>query len=360
MPRRSHRTRTAAFFLLILLLLVVFARPPRQACHANGPGAVAGALGGWLTAALEEVPCPDSGRVVYDARDNLDAPMDALDPIDDPAGGYLGVYHVPGRPLARGQLNYEVVLAHSDDLIDWTRVRVLDPVGASMPTLAAIPGTPGYLLAYEKSTGKVDYIRLVYYSSLATLLKGQVDATVGLPLRFSSLANGTPSFVSIDWAGGLDHSVIQLAFHYEAPTSRGLTGPDREATGTLYGFRRWQARRDTATDAALVKLGLAGSHGDRRQFSFDGTQWRVYEAQLQLGNFATWHLLLYDVATRQFEPLELALADGHFGTSFGNPIATVLRSPTGRGQVLAVTVFVFGSGAAAREAGELVYYQPIT
>lgn len=358
--RRGRRGRLWVGGLLGLLALLVLPgllrhRPPP--CHRGVPGVKA--AGVWLTDALSDVPCPGTGRVVYGATDDHGSPMDALEPLADPAGGYLAVYHSPTRQVVHGQSNFMVSLARSDNLISWRRVRVLDPAGASMPDLRPIPGTPGYLLAYEKSAGAFDYIRLCYYGTLAALLGGRPEATVGLPLRFSRYSDGTPSIVSIDWRGGPARSVVQLAFHYEAPLADGRPGPDREALGTLVGWRRWSARRDRATDGALSALGLGGSHGDRRQFEYAGRTWRVYEAQAKPGSFADWHVLLEDVGSGRIVPLTLSTALGRFATSFGNPIVEVLPGTGGRGRVLAVSVFVFSSGAAAAAAGELVYAQPI-
>ena len=357
--RRQSRTRISLLFILGLILLVVIARPHGKVCEPGEAGSSSGRLGGYLTTALTVVPCPGTGRVVYNARDNFGGQMDALDPIDDPSGGYLGVYHTPVRPAGGGALVYNVSLAHSTDLIHWTRVRVLT-TDASMPSLAPIPGTAGYLLAYEQ-TARADFIRVVFYPSLQDLLAGHAAAGISLPRLFSAFSNGTPSFQSIDWRGGLARSVVRLAFHYEAGSAPGQSSPpDREATGTLTGFRTWSAAPDSSIDAALTRIGLLGNHGDQRDFSFAGSNWRVYEAQTQPGNFSTWHVLLYGVASREFEPLQLTLADGNFSTSFGNPIVNVVRAPSGHGDALVVTVFVFNTGAAASEAGELVYYQPLT
>ncbi len=48
-----------------------------------------------------------------------------------------------------------------------------------------------------------------------------------------------------------------------------------------------------------------------------------------------------------------------FSTSFGNPTVQVERAPAGIGQVLVVTMCVFSTGNAAKNGGELVYYQPL-
>jgi hypothetical protein len=351
--------------LAIAVLSYAGRRHGAAACRSQAPSAVGVAAARWIQAAIENVPCGGTGRASYGTKDNLGGEMAALDPIEDPAGGYLGVYDSPFGPSARAkQLDFRVSLARSADLIHWTRVRVLDPDGAVQPTLRPIPGRAGYLLAYEKRSRRkeADHIRIRYYATLGAVMHNRVAAQVDLPIRLSRYNNGTPAFLSIDWRGAIGRSIIQLAFHYETATAHGLPGPDREATGTLRGFRKWQAERDSAVDASLDGHGLEGSHGDRRQFSLDGRLWRVYEAQTRFGDYATWHVLLYDVSSGKLHPLELKTANGHSLSSVGIPTVQVLRAPDRNRLVLVVTVFVFRLGdasAAPGEApGELVYYQP--
>ncbi|MGO9959006.1 MAG: hypothetical protein ACLP50_24080 [Solirubrobacteraceae bacterium] len=47
----------------------------------------------------------DSGRASSDTVDNLGEQIGALDPIPDPAGGYVGVYHTPFGPFGVGEGN---------------------------------------------------------------------------------------------------------------------------------------------------------------------------------------------------------------------------------------------------------------
>jgi hypothetical protein len=319
----------------------------------NGPAA--------LEQLIEDVPCPATTRVQYDTTDNLGEAMGLLDPIRDPAGGYLGVYHSPfGSPAGATPRYFRISLAHSTDLMHWTRIRILDPVGASMPTLRRIPGNPGFILAYEKNLppGWTDVVRIRYYPTLAALLSNQVAAQRDLPRRYSIYNNGTPSIVSIAWHGSLSRSVIRLDFHYETEVHR-RPGPDREASGTLRGFSRWRTSKNALVDELLDREGLIGSHGNERAFAVAGRSWHLYEAQTSFEDFGSWHILLYDPRSKLMFPLTIATAAGAFATSFGEPIAEVLPSPTGGRQVLVISTFVFGSGEASRENGELVHYQPI-
>jgi hypothetical protein len=348
--------------LVAVGVAIHFARRHGPSCSTPGPGTVGADASRWLTAAIEDIPCPSTGRVSYGTKDNRGDEMASLDPIDGPASGYLGVYDSAVASRAKpGVSIFSVSLARSADLIRWTRLRVLDSTGASMPTLRAIPGAAGYLLAYEKhlSNRASHSIRVRYYASPAALLGNRFSAQINLPLRLSRYSNGTPAFLAIDWHGGLQRSTIELAFHYETSSRQGKPGPDREAFGTLRDFRDWTVSSDGTIDTLLDRKGLLGSHGDRRQFIFGGKLWRVYEAQRRFGDFATWHVLLYDVASKRFRELRFATSTVRASSSFGNPTAQLLRAPGGHGAALVVTTFVFGTGEAASHPGELVYYQPV-
>jgi hypothetical protein len=354
--RGRRRWVTIALIAILVVLVIALVGPRRGApCPSplsNGVGAVPMQS---LEHALESIPCVSSGRVSYNTRDDVGEQMAALDPIAGPRGDYLAVYSSP-----IGRSRFRVSLAGSEDLIHWKRLAVLDPDGATMPSLRQIAGAPGYLLAYEKlSARRLHFIRIRYYPTLAALLGGRVGAQIDLPIRFSRYNNGTPAFLAIDWNGGLKRSILTVAFHYETASRSGVPGPDREAIGQLRGFRSWRVSKDSAIDAQLDDDGFAGSHGDRRQFSFGGKLWRVYEAQTVFNEFAAWHVLLYDVSSGRFYPLRLTTATGVRSASFGTPTATILRAPGGTGMALVVTIYVFGSDGAGAGAGELVYYEPL-
>jgi hypothetical protein len=310
-----------------------------------------------LASLIQNVPCPDTGRVSYNTSDDHGDSMAVLDTFPDPAGGYLGVYHTAfGAEAGTKNWEFRISVAHSTDLIHWTRVAVLDPLGATMPTVRAIPGASGYLLAYEKrlSSGS-NIVRLRYYRTLGDLLAGHFAAQRDLPRYFSPFNNGTPTILSVRWNHAITSSVIGLGFHYQSAI-RGRPGPDREATGTLTGFRSWNPRTDDSTDMALDRAGLWGSHGDWRAFSFDSAPWRIYEAQSAFNDFGTWRVLLD--SSGQMQPLTLSTTAGSVSSSIGNPVAQEEPGPGGHGRVLVITMFLFGPFATG-EGGELVYYQSI-
>jgi hypothetical protein len=328
-----------------------------SATPATPPGAETAAER--LQSLIDYIPCPQTGRVSFNTRDNLGESMSVLDIVPSPTGGYLGVYHTqvapPGRPALA---DFKISIARSTDLIHWTRVAVLDPTGASMPTLRAIPGQSGFLLAYEKRIRDGgDVIRLRYYPSLYWLLAGDYAAQRDLPRLFSPYNNGTPTIEWIHWHGGLRRSAIGLGFHYQSVPG-GQRGPDREATGTVHEFRTWSARPDQSMDNALDREGLIGSHGDWRGFSFDGEDWRLYEAQTAYNDFGTWRVILDSPSSGRMYPLTLTMGARPVTSSFANPIARLEPAPSGGGQVLVVTMFLF-SARAAGAGGELVYYQPV-
>lgn len=341
MTRRQGLAAAAVLAAVVAILAGVLGGRHGTGCHARTP---TGRGASWLAQALADVPCPASGAAVYGAQDDHRAPLDVLDPIAEPGGGYLGVYHTP-----TGSHHFEILLAQSGDLVHWHRLRVLEP-GASMPTLRPVPGGHGYLLADERS-GRHATVELHWFASLSALLHGTPARSIDLPLRFSRSNNGTPALVAIQWNGGLGRSRIALTFHYES-----AAGPDREAFGVLSGFRHWSPRRDTHTDGLLEREGFPGNHGDQRWFDFAGRTWRILEAQSRPGSFASWHVLLYEPSAGGFAPVSFETEAGRFATSFGNPTAQVLPAPDHHGRVLAVTTFVF---RGAPLGGELVFFRRV-
>jgi hypothetical protein len=312
-----------------------------------------------LQSLIDYIPCPQTGHVSFDTRDNTGESMSVLDALPNPAGGYVGVYHSEFRPPGGPHgADFRISLARSGDLIHWTRLAILDSRGASMPTLSTFSGGPGYLLAYEKlAPDGGNVVRLRYYPSIAALAANRFTAQRDIPRMFSLYNNGTPTILWAHWNGALARSAIGLGFHYEASPAR-RRGPDREGIGTLRDFRFWSARTDPDTDAGLDRQGLSGSHGDWRQFGFAGDGWRVYEAQTAFDDFGTWRVVLESRPSGHIYPLTLTMGARPVSSSFANPVVHVEPAPHGHGQVLLVTMFLFNARSPGAP-GELLYYQPI-
>jgi hypothetical protein len=291
--------------------------------------------------------------------------MADLDPIAGANGTYYAVYMWRARstPPGYGNQDFNVGLAGSNNLTTWWCKNPSLVIGAGDATLRRVPGATGYILADEEYTANpIDTVVLRYYPNVEALAAGHYSSIEYLPRKFSTQDDGTPSIVSIRWRGSLSKSVIDLAFSYDK-VGKNIS---REATGVLIGFRLWVARPATHTDAELTAAGFTGSHGQMRQFTYDGRPWRLYEAQrscdaicAQNGDFSNWQLVLDDVSSGRMYPLTLEVDGQADAPSFGNPTASVLPAPDGRGKVLVVTTFVFYAGSSTGTQ-ELLYYAPLT
>jgi hypothetical protein len=312
----------------------------------------------------------------YGARDDRGAPLEGLKVVEVD-GRYVGVYHAPGG----GRFNVHV--ATSKDLIEWTRVQTLDD-DAAQPTISVVDGG-GLIVAYEKTTvldvlpraplpshlmeifdGPLNRIRVRFrfYRDLDALLAGRHSRQFTAPRTLSKTAEGTPSITKANLRKGLiSRSRIEVKLHYFADVNRdGKLDVDRSATAVLTDFRRWDAQPNTQLDSALLGLkaihpGFAGSprgsFGDRDQIILDGVRLELQEAQYVPGDYTSWRTFLVD--PRNGIPRPLQIVTGGASSSFGNPTATLLTAPSGRPAVL-VTMYVFAEGAAAGEAGPLIYY----
>jgi len=281
----------------------------------------------------------------YGAKDSTGAGLDGLKIVERDTGGYLGVYHT----LRNGA--FEVRLATSENLLDWTYAATLAP-NADMPALAQVPGEAGFLLAHEQwmsPGGGECRIAVRHYASEDALRAGRCDRVFLAPKTLSTL-EGTPSIDAIDVAADM----LTLGFHYY-DHERGV---DRAAEGRLTGFLRgdkplWKTNERGAYERKLVRRGVRGNIGDRDGGMLRGRRYELQEGQLEKGEWASWRMWLYDAGRRRFHPLDVRTHGG--STSFGNGTFTVLRAPSGRPAVV-VTYFLFAEGAAEGEAGELIFY----
>jgi hypothetical protein len=332
-----------------------------------------------LRAAFEDVPGASAYR--YGATDDRGLGLDGLKVIEAD-GRYLGVHHswVPTHS------RFEVSVATSDDLLQWSHAATLDS-DAAQPTIAALPGG-GYVVAYElgrpallSPSREVDQLlapaapvqrlgratvrlRFRRYPSREALLAGRHDREFTAPLTLSPTAEGTPSIVSADSSGGAAGLRIEVGLHYFADEN-GDSYPDvdRQATGVLTGFLRWEATAAAQLNAAFLGLQRfhtgfskppAGHIGDRDHVTVDGARLDVHEAQYRRNDFLTWRPFLVDPPAPAPEPLEVRTHAG--SRAFGNPTVTALTSPAGK-PALFVSLFVFSEGAAPSESGPLLYYR---
>jgi hypothetical protein len=276
----------------------------------------------------------------YDAHDSLGNRMDTAKVIPSPAGGYLAVYH-------SGQVCH---LATSTDLMQWTHRVVIDQP-ATQPTIAAT-GDGGLLTAAEFNDGHGGQLRIRYWPTLEALLAGRPAREFLAPRTLSACNEGTPSIRQLR----LDASRIELGLHYHRDCQ-----VDRQARGTLTGFRAWTTATDPELDAAVERAAAAageqigGNIGDRDHLRYRGRDHDMVEAQSRRGDFGSWRVYLCDRAAGTAQRLSIVT---HWGSrAFANPTATMLRDPAGRQAVMS-TLFVPMEGAAPGEAGSLLYHVP--
>jgi len=370
-PCATRRAATAA----VLALLTALALAPAAAAGPSKQQRLKARNA--LTSIVEDLGRTTAHR--YGARDDRGAPLEGLKVVQV-GERYVGVYHAPGG----GRFNVHV--ATSRDLIEWTRRATLDD-DASQPTISVQPGG-SLIVAYEKTTlldllprpplpealvspleildGPLNRIRVRFrfYRSLDALLDNQFSRQFTAPRSLSATAEGTPSITrAILRRGRITRSRIEVGMHYFADIdSDGVPDLDRQATAVLTDFRSWKAKPQPDLDADFLQLKTLhrgftspprGSIGDRDQIIIDGVRLELQEAQYVPGDYASWRTFVVDPRTRVPRPLEIDT--GGDSRAFGNPTATALTSPSGRPAVL-VTVYVFAEGAAASEAGPLVYY----
>jgi hypothetical protein len=282
----------------------------------------------------------------YSAHDSDGRGMDTLKIIDGPAGGYLGVYHQ----------GTEVWLGASDDLLSWTAASMLDHQ-ATQPTILQLP-TGAVVTAVKANRGDGGLLRLRHYPGMDDLVDGRFDRERTLPRRLSRCNEGTPSLESVTLAPDIDHSVIEIGFHYH----RGCR-LDRQARGTLTDLDDWAAARDEDLDAgvevAAAQLGMRvkGNIGDRDSVVHEGVRYTLLEVQYRRGDFGSWRVYLIDASTGAIAYQPITTHGG--SAAFANPTVARVVSPSG-GRALVFTMFLPHEGARPGEAGELVYYRENT
>lgn len=295
-----------------------------------------------LVAAVEDVPAATAVR--YGVRDSAGHTMDTAKIIAAPAGGYLAVYH-----FSRGE-RFAVALARSTDLLHWTYVRVLAR-RASQPYIWPLPSGE-FVVGWESHLRGYRRLSFRYYASSAHLMTGRADRSFDAPhtlVPARRYAEGTPNIYSVTLAPDIDHSAIEVGFHYFRDGE-----VDRQARGLLRDFSEWKTRREPAVDAAIEASGVGGNIGDRDHVVYRCGDYNLVEGQRRRDDFGSWRVFLWD--WRLGTARELAIRTHRGSSAFANPALTTLRGPDGA-PVIVVSLFVPSDGAASGEAGQLIYYR---
>jgi Bacterial Ig domain len=299
-----------------------------------------------LVALLEDVKGAAASR--YGAHDHQGVGLDTAKIIPNPQGGYLAVYH---HLLDN---SFQVRLARSANLLDWTYVATLE-TRASQPTVEKL-SDGSFLVAYEKEgsgttcRGSGSCLGFEHYASATALLAASPGRTVTVNRTLSSCNEGTPNIYAATLNPDLDHSIINVGFHYFSGCD-----VDRQAVGTLTNFSSWRVQADANLNSLFTNLGtVKGNVGDRDAFFYQGKPYSLVEGQDTKNDYRTWHPYLYDRTANSLTRLGLRTELG--STSFGNPTYTDLVLPDGQRGFVA-TQFIFSEGAKPGEAGALVYYQ---
>ena len=344
------------------MLVLVGACPP---AHATGPADE-------VAEAVEDIAGATAVR--YGARDDRGGTLDGIKVIQV-WPRYVGVYHSPGAT------SFDLHVATSTDLVNWTRRATLD-TDASQGTIVPVPGG-GFLVAYEKAftadvapvvllppelavvSGLIGRVRLRFrhYPSLDRLLTARPGRTFTAPRTVALTAEGTPDLRVVSWTKP-GRSRVEVGLHHFADTDAdGFPDADRQGSAVLTNFLDFKDVTTPAIDAAFLRATAlhpgfsappAGNIGDRDPIVLDGSRLVLHEAQYRVGEFASWRLFLRDAAGGPVRPLDPRSHGG--STAFANPTITELTAPDGR-PALFVSAFVFSEGAAPGEAGSLVMYR---
>lgn len=321
---------------------LAFFLPSTPAARAAAP-AVADELAGYLS------DVPSATRWHYGLRDNLGNEMSALKVAAHSQSGYVGTYHTLG-----GTQN-NVKIGVSSNLIGWGYVRDLAS-NAWAPTIRRLSGDGSYIVAYQTSEGcsgtggaSGSCLRILRYANAGTLLTGSPSNSFTAPRTLSNCEEGTPSIASAS-TNAQGKLVLTVAFHYFADCV-----VHRQAKGTLVDFSSWSTGVDTGMNALFASAtpSVGGHVRDRDMRIFRGVPFNIHEAQLALNDGTTWGPWLHDPRTNVLSKLNVRT---HLGSrSFGYPTITNIENADGS-KKLVVTYYVYPEGAAAGEAGELIFY----
>ena len=282
----------------------------------------------------------------YSTKDSQGNSMDTAKIIDNPSGGYLAVYHT----------GTTVKLAISTDILNWAYKKDLE-INATQPTIYSL-SNGGFLVAFEKHNNGGS-VKINYYKNLNDLYTGTISKSYNAVRTIGKVNEGTPNIYSATLNPDIDHSTIDIGFHYQSAKSAQCSeGPDRQARGTLTNFNSWSATTQPDIDNAIIPLITPCTNiGDRDGLNFNGISYSIHEAGggPALANFDKWRIFLYNPLSKTAVQLNMNTPKG--GVVFANPTFSVVRNPKDANkQVLVDTLFVPMQNGKD-PAGTYVYYK---
>ncbi|KAJ7247177.1 hypothetical protein B0H12DRAFT_1125485 [Mycena haematopus] len=320
--------------------------------------------GGGLFSAVWHPPSPTSAKeyllslitdvsaadgAVYGARDNLGQSMDTAKVIQAPEGDYLAVYHT----LVDADNQFHSSIGTSKDLRTFTWAAGFG-AGSSQPTIFAVHGgSAGYVVAWEQEPA--NHIAVRYFPDRHHLLAGNATRAFDAPRTLSRCAEGTPNIYAVQMNPDIDHSIIDIGGHYYRNCN-----VDRQQRGTLTNFTTWVTEPQPELDGTIEAWGVEGNIGGRDPLLAFATEkggesrFQLIEGQFTFGDFGSWRIYLHDLSTGTAVRVDIATAKG--STAFANPSISRIISPQGR-EAIVVGLFLPSEGAAAVEAGQLIYYR---
>jgi len=302
---------------------------------------------------LETVGDLGENQCRYNVKDDKGCGLDTIKIIENPEGGYLGVYH------SNVNQTLKVRLANSTDLLHWTFIGTIDQK-AAQPTITKAPNN-AYITAYEKQEASgTHHLRFQYYLHLSDFITNSPDATYDANRTLSSYHEGTPNIYNVTIKGSTLSTCI--GFHYYNGSVDNaavglLTIPLDNPQNMIWNNTKPLTRyNQDLRDKYQVK----GNIGDRDYGQIFGRNFTLQEGNLEERspdtNWTAWRTFLYDHSTNNFAMLNIKTHKG--STSFGNPTFTFLKSPNGK-DCIVVTYFLFSEGAKSGEAGQLIFYKEL-
>jgi hypothetical protein len=289
----------------------------------------------------------DAAGYRYRTADSEGHSMDTAKIITDPGGGYMAVYHTYNGDT------FQTHLATSTDLIQWSYQQTYGD-HTHQPYLTSL-SNGGFVLLNETDNNQYNWMMVRYYDSRDHLLNNQADRTFDIPHTLVPpwlWAEGTPNIYSVTLNPDIEHSTIDIGFHYWK-----LGDVDRQARGTLTNFKTWSSRTEDEIDKALLDFGLRGNIGDRDHIVFRGESFNLIEGQYTKNDFGSWRPFLWDRGAGTARQLIIHTHNGSL--SFANPSVTRVPSPDGGGEVIVVSFFMPGENSEPGESGQLIYYQKL-